>query len=187
MDEATTRRRARVRLGATALGVTVVGIAGYVGSFVFVGSDRGAASGVLVLAAGTGFASFFSPCSFPLLLTFLTKRSVNGPRAALVSALRVATGASVLLATVAMAMALGGTVLGAVVQFDSILGRLFRLGVGLALVLFGLRQASLWRLHMRWIHRIADSSARWFDSQPLASPGRRDVAYGFGYLLAGFG
>ena len=187
MDEVTARRRARVRFGATALGLAVVGIAGYIGFIAFVGSERTTASGVMVLAAGTGFAAFFSPCSFPLLLTFLTRRSADSRGAALVSALRVAAGSAMLLATVAAIMALGGVALGAVVEFDSIPGRLFRLGVGLALVLFGLRQAGLWSVRMRWLDRIAGSSARLFDPRRPANPGSRDVVYGFGYLLAGFG
>lgn len=187
MDEVTARRRARVRFAATALGLVVVGIAGYVGFVAFVGSDRTMASGVMVLAAGTGFAAFFSPCSFPLLLTFLTRRSADSAGAAVVSALRVAAGSAILLSAAAGAVALGGIALGAVVEFDSTPGRLFRLIVGLALVLFGLRQASVWSMRMRWLDRIAGASARLFDPGQVTNRGRSDVVYGFGYLLAGFG
>ncbi|MFQ5967928.1 MAG: hypothetical protein ACE5MI_10005 [Acidimicrobiia bacterium] len=187
MDEVTARRRARVRFGATALGLVFVGVAGYLGFVAFVGSGRQVAAGVMVLAAVTGFAAFFSPCSFPLLLTFLGRRSTESPGAALASALRVAAGAALLLGAVAAVIALGGSALGGVVEFDSTVGRLFRLGVGLLLVLFGLRQARLWDVRMRWLDRIAGLSARVFDPGRATNPVRSDVVYGLGYLLAGFG
>jgi cytochrome c biogenesis protein CcdA len=187
MDDVTARRRSRVRFAATAVGAFVVGLAGYSGFVAFVGSEQNVAAGVMVLAAGTGFAAFFSPCSFPLLVTFLTRRSADSSCAALLSALRVAAGAALLLAVVAATIALGGTALGDVIKFDSAAGRLFRFSVGLVLVLFGLRQARLAVLRMRWLDRIAGASARLFDPGQVSSPARRDVVYGFGYLLAGFG
>lgn len=187
MDETLARRRAQVRFATTAVGLIVVGVAGYAGFVAFVGSDQSLTAGVMVLAAGTGFAAFFSPCSFPLLLTFLTRRSGDSPRTALLSALRVAFGAALLLAVLATAIALGGAAIGRVVVFDSTAGRLFRVGIGLLLVLFGLRQARIWGLRMRWLDRVASASARRLDPDRASHPGRRDVLYGFGYLLAGFG
>ncbi len=179
-------RRSRVRFTATVLGVIVVGVAGYAGFVAFVDSNQHVATGVMALAAASGFAAFFSPCSFPLLLTFLTRRSADSPGSALASGLRVAAGAAVLLVIVAVVIALGGSALGGVVEFDSQAGRLFRFAVGLVLVLFGFRQASLWRVRMRWLDRVAGASARIFDPGRVSRPGRSDVVYGFGYLLAGF-
>ena len=176
-----------MRFAAGASGLVVVGVAGYLGFVAFVGSDRNVSAGVLALAAGTGFAAFFSPCSFPLLLTFLTRRNSNAPGAALMSALRVASGAALLLAAVAVAIALGGSALAGVVEFDSSTGRLFRASVGLILVVFGLRQARLWGVRMRWLDRVAGASARVLDPARVTNPARSDVVYGFGYLLAGFG
>lgn len=187
MDELTQQRRAQARFATTGLGVIVVGVAGYLGFVAFVGSDSRIAAGVLVLAAGTGFAAFFSPCSFPLLLTFLTRRSTESTAAALVSALRVAGGALLLLATVAAVIALGGSALAGVVGFDSTTGRGFRLLVGLVLVVLGLRQSRLMAVRMRWLDRVAGVSARRFDPGRVVTPVFRDVVYGFGYLLAGFG
>ena len=187
MDDVTVRRRSRARFTAIAVGLIVVGVAGYVGFAAFVGSDRGVATGVMVLAAGTGFAAFFSPCSFPLLLTFLSRRSADSPGAALVSALRVAGGAALLLSIVALAMISGAAALGAVVEFDSTTGRVFRAGVGLVLIALGMRQTGRWRTAMGWLDRIAGSAARTFDPQRTSGLARRDVVYGFGYLLAGFG
>ncbi len=187
MDDLTARRRSRVRFTATTVGVVVVGIAGYAGFVAFVRSDRGVAVGVMVLAAATGFAAFFSPCSFPLLLTFLTRRSADSSGAALLSAVRVAAGAALLLASVAVVIAVGGTAVGGVIEFDSTAGRLFRLGVGTLLVLFGLRQTRLWGVRMRWLDRVATPSSRVFDPTKVSGRAGGDVVYGFGYLLAGFG
>ena len=187
MAEVTAVRRSRARFAAIAFGVVVIGIAGYAGFVAFVGSDRDIAAGVMVLAAGTGFAAFFSPCSFPLLLTFLTRRATDSRGGALLSGLRVAAGATLLLAAVATVMVLGGTALGGVIEFDTAAGRLFRLGVGLVLMVLGLRQARLWGVRMRWLDRVAGPSARVFDPGRVTNPGRSDVVYGFGYLLAGFG
>ncbi len=187
MDQLKARQRARVRFGAIALGLLVVGIAGYVGFVAFVGAERTVAGGVLALAAGTGFAAFFSPCSFPLLLTFLSRRAADSAAAALASALRVAAGATMLLASVAVVIALGGTALGAVVEFDSVAGRVLRLGIGATLVILGLEQAGVWPRRMQWMDGVAGTSARLLDPARVTNPARRDVLYGLGYLLAGFG
>ena len=187
MDELTTRRRTLFRFVAVAIGLVLVGIAGYVGFVAFVGSAGSTATGVMVLAAGTGFAAFFSPCSFPLLLTFLARRSAESPTAAMASSLRVALGAGLLLLLIAVVIALGGSGLAAIVEFQSLGGRIFRLAIGVLLIVFGLRQARLWVFRMGWLDRVAATSARWLDPSRVAGAGRRDVLYGFGYFLAGFG
>ncbi|HEX6301235.1 MAG TPA: hypothetical protein VF148_12280 [Acidimicrobiia bacterium] len=187
MDDTALRRRTLARFLATALGVIVVGVAGYFGFVVFVGSERQAATGAMVLAAGTGFAAFFSPCSFPLLLTFLTRRSEESAGTAIMSALRVGGGAAVLLAMMAGVVAAGGSAFARVVEFDSAAGRVFRLAIGVVLIVFGLRQANVLRLRMRWLDTIAGASGRLLDSSKVRSQAGRDVVYGFEYLLAGFG
>jgi cytochrome c biogenesis protein CcdA len=187
VDEQALLRRSRLRFGAVVLRVLVVGVAGYIGFVAFAGSEQGPATGVMVLGALTGFAAFFSPCSFPLLLTFLATRSTESRGEAALSALRVGAGAAALLAVIALAVAGGGTALASVVEFDSLSGRVFRLAVGLVLILLGLRQAHLLGLRMRWIDRVARSASRIFDSSSVSDRARGDIAYGFGYLLAGFG
>ncbi len=187
MDETAIRQRSRFRFGATVMGMVVVGVAGYLGFVAFVGSEREISAGVMVLAAATGFAAFFSPCSFPLLLTFLARRSTETKGAAIVSAVRVGAGAIAFLGIVAVVLALGGTAFGSVIGFDSTAGRIFRLTVGVVLVGFGLRQARLLRIEMRWLDRVANSAGRAFDPSGHSSQARSDVVYGFGYLLAGFG
>ena len=93
-------------------GVLVVGIVGYLGFVAFVRADKAAGSGVLVLGAATGFAAFFSPCSFPLLLTFLARRSEESKGSALLSGLRVGFGAALLLGLLGLVLALGGGAVG---------------------------------------------------------------------------
>lgn len=187
MDEVMLRRRARARFGAVTVGVVVVAVAGYVGFVAFVESSPGVSAGVMVLAATTGFAAFFSPCSFPLLLTFLTRKSTESTGAAVASALRVGAGAAVLLGLFAVAMVAGGAALGRVVEFDSTSGRVFRFAIGVLLIVFGLRQAQLFGVRMRWLDRVAVSAGRMMDPARVSNPAGVDFAYGFGYLLAGFG
>ena len=99
----------------------------------------------------------------------------------------MAGGAALLLAVLAASIAFGGFAIGGIVEFDSSTGRMFRLFIGLLLVIFGLRQARFLGLRMEWLDRVAGSSARLLDPGRLSHPARSDVAYGFGYLLAGFG
>ncbi len=180
-------RRARIRFAATALGVVVVGVAGYLGFITFAGADRSIGTGVVVLGATTGFAAFFSPCSFPLMLTFLARRSEESKRAAFLSALRVGAGAATLLAVLAVVVAGGGAALASVVTFDTVAGRIFRFTIGATLVIVGLRQARVVSFRMPWTDRIAGTAGTVFDPSKISGTGRSDFVYGFGYLLAGFG
>src|ERR671919_2564476 len=65
--------RTRYVLLVGALGF--VGLAGYAGYVLFprFALPPVAGAGLVALAAGAGVASFFSPCSFPLLLTLLSR------------------------------------------------------------------------------------------------------------------
>ena len=170
-----------------ALGVMVAGLAGYVGFLAFVAADRAVAAGTMFLAAATGFAAFFSPCSFPLLLTFLSRRAAESRRAGAASALAVGTGAAALLALIALVIGLGGEAIAGVVTFDSGSGRAFRLTVGLLLVMVGLRQTRKLPFRMSWLDRVAGTARRLFDRSRFSNRVVGDVVYGFGYLLAGFG
>lgn len=180
-------RRTQLRYFAVTLGVLMAGLAGYVGFVAFVDSDRPVAAGTMFLAAATGFAAFFSPCSFPLLVTFLSRKAAESRRAVATSALAVGMGAAALLAMIAVVIAFGGETIGRVVAFDTVPGRVFRLGVGVLLIVLGLRQTGWLRLRMRWLDRVAGASGRLFDSSRYSSRFGGDVVYGFGYLLAGFG
>jgi len=183
--DTTVRRRSMARFAVVVAGLLIVGVAGYIGFVAFVESDR--STGTFVLAASTGFAAFFSPCSFPLLLTFLTRRADESVRSASTSALRVGVGAVSLLLVLAIPLAVFGDVVGTVVAFDRPVGRFFRATVGLALIVLGLRQARVLRVRMRGFDRLATWAASAFDPSRVASRRRSDFVYGFGYLLAGFG
>ncbi|MFQ5555169.1 MAG: hypothetical protein ACE5GC_07365 [Acidimicrobiia bacterium] len=185
--EAAHRRRSRARFAAVAFGVLVVGLAGYTGFVQFAGSDRSVGAGIMVLGAATGFAAFFSPCSFPLLLTFLARRAADSPRNAVASAFTMGAGVTVLLGLLGSIITVSGGALGSVVAFDSGSGRAFRVAVGLLLVGFGLRQTRWVVLRMAWLDRVAATAGRVFDPSRSSSRAGGDVLYGFGYLLAGFG
>lgn len=186
-DPQTLRRRAQIRLLFVAIGVLIVGVAGYLGFVSFVRADNPGGSGALVLGALTGFAAFFSPCSFPLLLTFLARRGDESKPAAVATALRVGLGASLMLAIAGLAMALAGTAIGTVVQFDRPLGRAFRVVVGTVLIIFGLKQARLLNLQTSWMDRLAQRAGMRFDRSKASTKTGGDVLYGFGFLVAGFG
>ena len=168
-----------------AVGLGTVGVVGYVGFLSVV--DGGVGADTLALAAATGFAAFFSPYSFPLLLTFLARRSEVSTREAMVGSLRVGIGATAFLGLLAVAIGAIGTAVAGVVAFDSTSGRVFRGLVGGFLIVMGLRNARLLTLRMSWLDRVASAAGARFDSSSIASPGRRDFVYGFGYLMAGFG
>ena len=137
IDAAMRRQRSRARLVAVVVGLLVVGGAGYAGFWVFATGGL-SGSGIMALAAATGFAAFFSPCSFPLLMTFLARRADESPGQAVAGALRVAFGAATLLAAAGAAMALVGDALGTAIAFERPTGRAFRVVVGLVLVVLGL-------------------------------------------------
>ena len=177
------------------MGTVTIGVAGYVGFVTVVGGGVGA--GTLTLAAATGFAAFFSPCSFPLLLTFLARRSESSARAALIAALTVGAGAVAFFAIVALAIGTLGEVAGQIVAFDTVSGRVFRSIVGTFLIVLGLRNTRMLNtrmlnlrilhLPMRGLDRLARVASSHFDPTAAPTIPRRDFVYGFGYLLAGFG
>ena len=84
------------------LALAVVGLAliGFIGFVVFpsLGVSSGAGAGLLVLAAAAGVASFFSPCSFPLLVGMLgrpvAERAEEGDRQSRRETLAFATALS---------------------------------------------------------------------------------------------
>ncbi len=187
MDDMSLRARSRARFAAVAAGLLVVGIAGYVGFVAFARTGRSSGSALLLLAAATGFAAFFSPCSFPLLLTFLARRADESVVTTAVTALRVGAGAASLLVVLGGFVAVSGDALTSVIAFDQPVGRAFRLVVGMLLVGLGLRQARLLRLRMPWLDWVAGRAASAFDPSRRSSRAAGDFAYGFGYLIAGFG
>ncbi len=179
--------RARARLLVVTAGVALTGMAGWAGSSL-VGSDgRAVAAGTMALAVATGFTAFFSPCSFPMMLTFLTRRSAETGPALAAGAVRVGLGAGALLGTVGLLAMAGGEAIARVLGFDQPAGRAFRVAVGLLLVVLGLRQAGWLHGRLRWMDRLAAAAATRLDPSRRATRWAADVAYGFAYPLVGFG
>jgi cytochrome c biogenesis protein CcdA len=183
----------RVRYWLLAAGLVLAGMAGYLGYVAFPRFDlaAGEGAGLLVLAAGAGVASFFSPCSFPLLVTLLTRESPGEGRPK-VPALRVAVplavGAAAFVLGVGALIALGGRGLAGSVTFTSTAGRVLRVTVGSGLLVLGLVQAEI----VPWsFHRLGDRIARPIVGAQARLRRRHPrgglVLFGFGYLLAGFG
>lgn len=171
---------------AITVGLVLAGLAGYSGFLTVTGSGRAAAAGTVALAATTGFAAFFSPCSFPLLLTLLSRSAESSPRASLAHAARIGAGATILLAVLGAVFVLVGTGVATLLSFDSDAGRGFRSVIGALLVVMGLRHAGALRVRFAAFERLASWAGHTL--RPSAQDTKRsDVLYGFGYLLAGFG
>jgi cytochrome c biogenesis protein CcdA len=174
--------------------VGLLALAGYVGYVLYPRFDLPAVSGtgLLVLAAAAGLGSFFSPCSFPLLVTLLSRevqpeeRGQKLPRALRFGA-AFAFGASVFLLLLGAGVALLGGALFVQVTFTSTAGRIIRGLIGLLLVMFGLVQLGVLSLPF---HRVADVVRPLQRRQAEVRRKRPTVSFalfGFGYILAGFG
>ncbi len=183
MDDLTQRRRGRIRFLIVAGGVLLAGLAGFIASRSVPGGD--AAGGAMVLAAATGFGAFFSPCSFPLLLTILARPPSGSGSAARVA--RIAAGVTVTFGAITVIFVAGGLAAGNIVGSESSAGRAFRIAVGTFLVLLGLRQAGRLLAGGSWLDRIAGAAGSRLDMMRHRSLGSRDFLYGAAYLLIGFG
>ena len=186
-------RPARTRYLLLTAATVAAAVAGYAGYLVYPRFDLpgGAGAGLLFLAAAAGIASFFSPCSFPLLLSVLA-RAPGGERKgrtgrALGYAAALAAGAASFLLLAGGVVAVAGTALFAGVTFTSTAGRLIRAVVGVGLFLLGLIQLERLRVSFRGlepaIHGLLRRQAGLRRRRPLLGYG----LFGFGYVLAGFG
>lgn len=189
-DRASTRWRF-ILLAVLTLALALAGYAGYV---VYPRFHLPAFAGgaLLFLAAAAGVASFFSPCSFPLLLSILARApgiaSERGrTTAALVYAGALAAGAALFLILTGVVIALAGTALFQGVTFTSTPGRVIRAVVGLALIFLGLVQLNRMPFEFRVlepaIHGVLRRQAAFRHEHPV--PGF--FLFGFAYVLAGFG
>lgn len=193
-EEATPPRGGAGGYLAFVLLVLLLAVVGYAGYALYPRFGLPAVEGaaVLLLAAGAGVASFFSPCAFGLLVTLLAREtgageSRRGLARALAFAAGLSAGAAAFVMVVGLVIGLGGAGLVGGVTFTSTAGWALRLAVGAALVLLGLIQLELLP---NPLHRVADRirplrrlSARERRQRPFLG----DVLFGFGYLLAGFG
>lgn len=176
--------------------VAGLALAGYAGYVLYPRFDLPAAAGIglLVLSAGAGVASFFSPCSFPLLVTLLARQTGTGSSGArggsrpLVFAAALAFGASAFLLLAGIGVALGGGALFGDVTFASPAGRIIRVIVGALLILLGLFQLNVITFHgFHAVSRLSESLSRLQARQRRRRPVLGFTVFGFDYLLAGFG
>lgn len=177
--------------------VAILALAGYAGYVLYPRFDLPAETGIglLVLAAGTGIASFFSPCSFPLLVTLLSRESGARPgqsdarmRRTLGFATALALGATAFLILTGVGIALGASALFEGVTFTSTIGRAIRLGIGVLLIVLGLIQVGVIRAAFGGgMHAVTTPimrrQARLRREHQTAGFG----LFGFIYILAGFG
>lgn len=183
------------RYGLLVLGVAALALAGYVGYELYPRFDLPAAegAGLLILATGAGIASFFAPCSFPLLVTLLSRpagrrRSATTEARPLVFGAALAAGAAAFLLLSGVVIALGGRAFFESVTFTSTAGRTLRIIVGSLLIVLGLIQlgvfaASSFHVVEGVTKNLNRSQARLRREHPVAGY----LAFGFFYLLAGFG
>lgn len=175
--------------------VVGLGLAGYAGYVLYPRFDLPAAAGIglLALSVGAGVASFFSPCSFPLLVTLLSRQTdaeEGSPQRSkpLIFAAALALGAAVFLLILGLAVALGGDAIFKDVTFASTAGRAIRIVVGGLLILLGLIQldvipfASLYA-----VSKLGRSLSGLQARQRRRRPVLGFAIFGFGYPLAGFG
>lgn len=183
------------------LSVLALALAGYTGYVLYPRFDLPAlatAEGatLMLLAAGASIASFFSPCAFPLLVTFLARETgVEAQRpAGGLPAIRVFTfagafslGATTFLILSGIVIAIGGQALFAGVTFDSVAGRTVRGLVGITLITLGLMQSGVVPLRLHVVEHVVRplmrSQAMYRRRRPVLGFG----IFGFGYVLAGFG
>ena len=147
-----------------------------------------AGSSLLLLAVAAGVASLFSPCSFPLLVTLLARKTDGQPRSTLYwSATAFTIGVMLFLALIGVAIGLGAGALITRFTFTTPAGRGLRFLVGLLLISFGFWQLRGRSLNAAWLNSalqpLWDRQYRLRQRNNILSYG----LYGFGYVLAGFG
>lgn len=197
-DRRSPERQARAGLaarygGLTAL-VALVALAGYTGYALFPRFDlpgvQGA--GLIGLAAAAGVASFFSPCSFPLLVALLarppSRGGARGGMRPLAFGAALALGAATFMILVGLGISLGGDALFAGVTFGSPAAITLRATAGSLLILLGLVQAGVLPMSfygaVKGVTRpLARAQARLRQRRPVAGY----ALFGFGYVLTGFG
>lgn len=184
------------RYALLVLAVGVIALAGFVGYVLYPRFDLPAAegAGLLGLAAVAGLASFFSPCSFPLMVGLLGRQAVahgtggaDRQRPAVFGG-ALALGAAAFLLLAGAGIAAGGRALFADVTFPSTAGITIRAVVGALLIVLGLVQSGVIIGRIAVADRVVQapivrSQARLRRRHPVAGYG----LFGFGYVLAGFG
>ena len=177
------------------ISVLILALAGYAGYVLYPRFDLPAVTGVglFVLAAAAGIGSFFSPCSFPLLVTLLARETGAGKneKRVLPRALRFATalslGATLFLLLAGAGIAAGGAQLFQGATFTSTAGRVIRALVGTLLILFGLIQMNVLPISFGAVAESVRPLQRAQRQLQRQKPVASFALFGFGYILAGFG
>ena len=175
------------------LGFLLLALVGFIGYLIYPRFDLPVVSGfsLWLLAAAAGIGSFFSPCSFPLLITLLARSIDKDQDRSLSRAIQfgssLALGASLFLLLTGAGIALGAGAIFRQVTFTSAAGRIIRISIGFLLVLLGIAQVGVFPLKFDKIaglgHGIQKQQARLRREHPVLGFG----LFGFGYILAGFG
>lgn len=194
-EAATTDRTGRrIRALLTVLAVTIVAVAGYGGFRLAARLDLGteAGAGVVALAVVTGFAVFFSPCSFPLLVALLAgpDRAAHARRRrreSFTTALAMGAGASMFLLAVGVVVGLAGETVVQSVGFSTAPGRILRGGVAAIVIVAGLTQLGVIQLPFWRVTRFAQPIERQRVNISDRHQHAAQVLYGFGFIVAGFG
>jgi cytochrome c biogenesis protein CcdA len=180
-----------------AFATLVIALVGYLGYVLYPRFDLPAARGatLLVLAAGAGIASFFSPCSFPLLLSLLARPiAAEGAvahshpfRQAATFAAALSLGAASFLVLAGLAIAAGAATFFDDVTFTSTAGIAIRIFVGVFLIALGLVQLGVLPISFRRFEPAMHGYLRQQAELRRRRPFVGFTMFGFGYLLAGFG
>ena len=184
-------------LGVVVLAFSLIGFLGFA-IYPRLELSAGVGIGLLILAAAAGVASFFSPCSFALLVGMLARPVLDRPgdgararptRDSLVFAGALSLGVVAFLALLGTVIAAGGEALVKDVTFASTTGRALRIGVGAFLIIVGLVQLGRVRVSLRRFEPTTQAFLRrqLSDRTRTQRPFLRYVLFGFGYLAAGFG
>lgn len=174
--------------------VVVVAAGGFVGYVLYPRFDFPGVEGVglLGLAAAAGVASFFSPCSFPLLVTLLARQAVadseaGRPARPAIFGASLALGAAVFMLMAGLVIALGGEALFAGVTFTSTTGITIRVVVGVLLIFLGLIQIGVVPLSMHAVSGVVQPLLKQQARLRRERPVLGFTMFGFAYVLAGFG
>lgn len=185
------------RYAGLAVGTAAVSLVGFLGYVAYPRFDlpAGTGAGMLVLAVAAGVASFFSPCSFPLLVSILARAPAGedgapaapSGRAAVRFAAALSLGASAFLLAAGAGIAAGGSALFSDVTFTSAAGRTIRIAVGVLLIGLGLVQLGRLRVSFRRFEPALHGRLRRQAALRRRRPFLGFTLFGFGYVLAGFG
>lgn len=177
-----------------AAATVAAGLLGYLGYVLYPRFDlpAGSGAGLLLLASAAGIASFFSPCSFPLLLSILARAPGEAAGARrretlLLYPVALAAGAALFLLAVGAIIAAAGTALFEGVTFTSLAGRVIRTVVGILLIALGLTQLGRLRVSFRRFEPAAHGFLRRQAGFRRRRPAAGFFVFGFGYVFAGFG